>query len=71
MGDRGGSLSARGDVVKTAEHLSLPSDRIEAARDYHDAYSDEIDAALEENDSYDFAKLKRHLPGLELIEVEL
>lgn len=57
------------DVEKTAQHLGLTHEQVESAFQYYSAYPEEIDAALEENDSLDYDTLKRRLPGLSLFEV--
>jgi hypothetical protein len=51
-----------GSVAKTAEHLGQPAVRIRAALNYAKSYPDEINAAIEDDDSYDFGKISRMLP---------
>jgi hypothetical protein len=58
------------DAAKTAEHLGWPLAKVQAALNYADAYPDEIAAALDDNDAYDFEAAKRLLPGITLIEVD-
>lgn len=58
-----------GDVAQTAAHLRWPQVKVQAALNYAEAYPDEIDVALADNDKgYD--ELKHMLPGLELFVVE-
>lgn len=53
-----------GDVLKTAGHLRWPEAKVHAAIAYTEAFPDEIDAALQENDSVEFQTLSRLLPGI-------
>jgi uncharacterized protein (DUF433 family) len=48
-----------------AKHLEWPVFRIQAAVNYIEAFPEEIGEALAENDSMDFAALKRMLPQAE------
>src|SRR5687768_14241988 len=57
------------DPQRTADYLSWPLFRVQAALNYFQAFPDEITAAVEDNDSYDYEKLKRRLPQIELFEV--
>lgn len=50
-------------VERTAHHLRWPAARVEAALRYADAFPEEVEAALQDNASYDFARLERELPG--------
>jgi len=50
------------DVHRIAEHLGWPDFKVQAALNYYKAFPTEIDAALEENDSFDFEKLSRMFP---------
>ncbi len=50
------------DPVATAEHLGWPVVKVRAALQYTEAFQAEIDAAIADNDSYDFAKIKQMLP---------
>ncbi len=52
------------DVTRTAEHLNLRLDQVQAALHYYSAYPVEIDAALLEN-GQGFDRLKRLLPQIE------
>jgi len=54
------------DVEKTAEHLGRPPLQIQAALNYAKAFPDEIEAAITDHSSYDFAKLSNLLPQAEL-----
>jgi len=56
------------DVAKTAEHLNLRRDQVQAALNYHAAYPAEIDSALAEN-RQGFDRLKRLLPQIERTSV--
>jgi len=51
-----------GDVEKTADYLSWPVIRVQAAANYAAAFPHEIDAALADNDSYDEHKVRAMLP---------
>lgn len=57
------------DVVRTAEHLNWPPFKVQAALRYATAFPDEINAALEDNDSYDLAKMSRLLPQLRVFRI--
>jgi hypothetical protein len=59
----------RGGVAATAQHLHWPEARVRAAIHYAEAFHDEIDAALAENDAVDFQALKRMLPQTEELAV--
>lgn len=54
--------SYKGDLAAVADHLQWPSAKVEAAVNYAEAFPDEIDTALAENDAMDFTALKRMLP---------
>lgn len=54
------------DIDRTAEYLDWPPFRIQAAVDYASAFPAEIDAAIEDNESYDLEALKRELPQLKV-----
>jgi uncharacterized protein (DUF433 family) len=51
------------DVKKTAAHLQMPVEWVQAAFHYAEAFPDEIRDATEDNDSVTPEKLKRMLPG--------
>lgn len=53
------------NVSRTAEHLSLPNYLVEAAINYTNAYPDEIEHLIQDNQSYDYDKLKSLLPQME------
>ena len=57
------------DPQRTAEYLSWPVFRVQAAFNYANAFAEEIDEAILDSDSYDYEKLKRRLPQIELFEV--
>lgn len=66
-------MVARGyamEVDKTAEHLLLKPEQVRSAFCYYEAFPEEIDQTLREND-LGFERLKERLPSLELIEVAL
>jgi len=56
------------DAAKTAEHLQWPIVKVKAAFNYFEAFREEVQADLDENDSYDFEKAKRLLPSIQLFE---
>ena len=53
-----------GHAKKAAAHLSLTPGQVHAALYYAEAFPEEIQAAIEDNDSLDLTALKRRLPGL-------
>ncbi len=50
------------DLVAVAKHLEWAKAKVQAAVSYAEAFPDEINRALEENQAMDFAALKRILP---------
>lgn len=60
--------SYKGDVEAVAAHLGWPSMRVQAAVNYAEAFPDEINEALAENDAADFDTLKRMLPQIRVIK---
>jgi uncharacterized protein (DUF433 family) len=54
--------SYKGEVTSTAEHLRWPEAKVRAAVHYAEAFAEEIDRAIEENQAVDFVALKRMLP---------
>ena len=54
--------SYKADVAAVAKHLGWPLGKVQAAVHYAEAFPEEIDEALSENDSTDFDSLKRMLP---------
>ncbi len=61
----------KNDEHATATHLGWSHPRVEAALRYAAAYPDEIDAALQENDAFDADTLRRLLPSLEIVDVDV
>jgi hypothetical protein len=59
-----------GNVRKAAAHLRWPESKVQAALNYAEAYSEEIDAAVAENEAVDFTTLSRVLPQAEEITVQ-
>lgn len=58
-------MVARGyhnDVSAVAKHLSWPDTKVQAAFNYADAFPEEIEASIADNDAVDFEALKRMLP---------
>jgi Condensation domain len=53
-----------GDVAKAAAHLKWPEAKMHAAVAYTQAFPDEIEEAIRDNESFDFEKLSRLLPGI-------
>ena len=54
--------SYRGNVKDVAKHLNWPEAKVRAALNYAEAFSEEVNEALAENDSTDFDSLQRMLP---------
>ena len=54
-----------GDAAAAALHLHWPEAKVRAAIHYAEAFPEEIDVALAENDATDFQALKRMLPKAE------
>jgi uncharacterized protein (DUF433 family) len=54
------------DVGKTAAHLCLSPLKVKAALNYAQAFPDEIQEAIQEHESCDFASLSRMLPQAEI-----
>jgi uncharacterized protein (DUF433 family) len=54
--------SHAGDAAAAARHLQWPLTRVQAAVHYAEAFPDEIDQSIADNDATDFAALKRMLP---------
>src|ERR1017187_5788013 len=50
------------DIAAVAKHLGWPLGKVQAAVHYAEAFPEEIDEALSENDSTAFDSLKRMLP---------
>ena len=54
--------SHKSDLTMVARHLEWPLAKVLAAVNYAEAFPEEIDTALSENDAMDFTALKRMLP---------
>jgi len=54
--------SYKGDVPAVAQHLRWPAGKVQAAINYAEAFPEEIQEALSDNDSVDFETLKRMAP---------
>jgi len=54
--------SYKNDVSAVAEHLKWPEGKVQAAINYAEAFPEEINAAMAENETTDFETLKRMLP---------
>lgn len=54
--------SYEGDAAAVARHLGWPQMKVQAAVHYAEAFPEEIDEAMSENDAADFDALKRMLP---------
>jgi len=54
--------SYQGQVAAVARHLRWPESKVRAAMNYAQAYPEEIQEALDENDSVDFLTLQRLAP---------
>ncbi len=52
------------DAEKTAAHLEWPVARVQAALSYAQAFPDEIDSALQDNQSYSMERLQRLTPQI-------
>ena len=55
-------LSYKKNVSAVAAHLKWPKVKVQAAVHYAEAFPEEINAAMAENDATNFEKLKRMLP---------
>jgi hypothetical protein len=54
--------SYKADLAAVARHLRWPEVKVQAAGHYAEAFREEIDEAIAENDAMDFEALKRMLP---------
>src|SRR5271170_1986864 len=54
--------SHRGNAESVARHLKWPRMKVQAAIHYAEAFREEIDAAIADNDAMDLESLKRMLP---------
>ena len=59
-----------GDHAAVAEHLDVPVEHIHAAARYAEAYPEEIEEAIRDNDK-SFEELKRILPNIQLGWVDI
>ena len=57
------------NIEKTAEHLQRSPLQVQAALNYAKAFPNEIEHAIQDNDSYDLAKVTRMLPQARLFKV--
>ena len=57
------------DADRTAAYFRFPLPRVKAAFHYYQAYAQEIDQMISDNDAMTFDKLKRLLPQLEEISI--
>jgi hypothetical protein len=57
--------SYNGDTVAVATHLQWPEVKVRAAIHYAEAFSEEIDQALAENDATNLQAIQRMLPQAE------
>jgi len=54
------------DIAAVAAHLEWPLVRVRAALNYSEAFSNEINEAIRESESFTFEDLKRMLPQVEI-----
>ena len=54
--------SYREDLLRVAKHLRWPENKVRAAAHYAQAFQEEIDEAISDNDATDLESLKRMLP---------
>ena len=54
--------SYNNDPAAVARHLRWPQAKVQAAMNYAEAFAEEIDDALKENEASDFVTIKRMLP---------
>lgn len=52
------------NIEKTARHLEWPAARVQAALSYAQAFEEEIEAALKDNQGYSFERLQRMVPQI-------
>ena len=57
-----------GNTAKSAAHLRWPEAKVHAAIAYTKAFPAEIEEAIKENESVDFERLSRLLPGIQRFE---
>jgi hypothetical protein len=58
------------DVAQTAAHLGLSPEQVQAAFSYYEAFPDEIEQALQDNE-LGYERLKEMLPSLQRIDVKI
>jgi hypothetical protein len=56
------------DAAKTAGHFGWPVWRVQAGINYYEAFPEEIDRAIAENQSMDYERLRRLFPQMGLVE---
>ena len=56
------------DAQKTAEHFGWPVWKVQAGFHYYEAFPEEIDRAIEENQAMGYERLKRLFPQLGVVE---
>ncbi len=61
--------SYENDVPSVAKYLEWPEAKVKAAVHYAEAFSEEIDQAIEENEAVGFETLKRILPQATIFKV--
>ena len=54
--------SYKGNVKEAPKHLNWPEAKVRAALNYSEAFPEEVNEAIAENDSIDFDSLKSMLP---------
>ncbi len=54
------------DASRTAQHLEWPLTRVQAALGYAQAFPEEIQTAIQDNESYSFERLRRMVPQARL-----
>jgi hypothetical protein len=60
--------SSHGDLAAVAKHLRWPETKVKAAVNYAEAFNEEIEEALADNEAIDFSALKRMLPQAQEIK---
>ena len=59
----------KGDLAKAANHLGRPPMQVQAALNYAKAFPQEIETAIQDNDSFTFERLSQMLPQAARFEV--
>jgi len=57
------------DAEQVARHLELKLEQVQAAFHYYEAYPEDTDRALADNDAMTFERLKQLLPNAKLAEI--